>query len=125
FFATSHQGIPVRVGFFQGCFDLLNRSLAGGFGGIARRRFNLDAGRPLHELPVCQCWYSRQNEGADGGPNSRKANNVRFHGFRALAYRKTTTVVPTPTRAYRSIISALCMRMHPCDTNPPTELGLL
>src|SRR4029078_11200864 len=44
---------------------------------------------------------------------------------RLRAYRKTTTVVPRLTRAYRSIISALCIRMQPCDTNPPTEPGLL
>src|SRR5262245_8484618 len=42
-----------------------------------------------------------------------------------LDQRVTTTVVPTPTRPNRSMISALCIRMQPCDTKPPIEPGLL
>ena len=37
----------------------------------------------------------------------------------------TTTRVPTLTRLYRSVMSALCMRMQPCDTNLPIEPSLL
>jgi hypothetical protein len=39
-------------------------------------------------------------------------------------HRKTTTLVPTPTRPYRSIMSWLYMRIHPCETNPPIDPGL-
>jgi hypothetical protein len=43
---------------------------------------------------------------------------------RCPIHRKTTTLVPTLTRAYRSIMSWLYMRIHPCETNPPIDPGL-
>ena len=40
-------------------------------------------------------------------------------------YRITTTGVPTPTRPNKSVTSSLNMRMQPCETKWPIELGWL
>src|SRR4029453_4328811 len=38
-------------------------------------------------------------------------------------HRNTTTLVPTLTRAYRSIMSWLYMRIHPCEKKQQIDLG--
>src|SRR5580704_14208341 len=40
-------------------------------------------------------------------------------------YLTTTTGVPTPTRANKSVTSSLSMRMQPCETKWPIEDGWL
>ena len=65
--------------------------------------------------------------------NRRACSELKRDGYRLQyhvarwrhIHRKTTTLVPTLTRAYRSIMSWLYMRMHPCETKPPTDPGLL
>ena len=51
--------------------------------------------------------------------------SARLSGRWRHIHRKTTTSVPTLTRSYRSIMSWLYMRKHPCETNPPIDFGLL
>ena len=46
-------------------------------------------------------------------------------GMTASSYCSTITRVPTCARRYKSMMSALYMRMQPCETNLPTEPGLL
>ena len=72
------------------------------------------------------CWPEPEQQGQGGGfpPPPSAIALLRFSRGR-MRPQRTTTLAPTGTRSYRSVTSALVMRMQPEDTLVPIVSGSL